>query len=138
MKIDPHFLKFTVARFAAAWRRVPFKLTCGIAAVILSAGSAVAQTTPGRSLPIRGGTEPFAITMAEDGNFYFTLSNSSKVGRLTPRGTINYSRTPSLSNPAFITPGQTATSGSVKARPARLPRSPRTASSRNISSPFSG
>jgi hypothetical protein len=38
----------------------------------------------------------------------------------------------------FASRGQTATSGSVKARPARLPRSPRTASSRNISSPFSG
>src|SRR5207302_1938693 len=28
-----------------------------------------------------------------------------KVARITPRGSINYFRTPSLSNPAFITPG---------------------------------
>ena len=105
MKIHNHFVKSAVAGFAAAWRRVPFKLTCGIAAVILFAGSVAAQTTPVRSLPIRGGAQPFAITMAEDGNFYFTLSNSSKVARITPHGTINYSRTPSLSNPAFITPG---------------------------------
>src|SRR5205823_9586074 len=43
--------------------------------------------------------------MAEDGNFWFTLSNSSNIARATPRGTIKYSRTPTLSNPAFITPG---------------------------------
>jgi streptogramin lyase len=43
--------------------------------------------------------------MGEDANFWFTLSNSSKVARITPRGRISYVRTPSLSNPAFITPG---------------------------------
>ena len=43
--------------------------------------------------------------MGEDGAFWFTLSNSSKVARITPHGSISYSRTPSLSNPAFITPG---------------------------------
>jgi virginiamycin B lyase len=81
-----------------------FTLICGIVALTLASGAA-AQTTPGRSVPIRGGTQPFAITMGEDGNFWFTLSNSSKVARITPRGAIDYSRTPSLSNPAFITPG---------------------------------
>jgi len=68
-------------------------------------GSAAAQTTPVRSFPIREGSQPFAITVGEDGNFWFTLSNSSKVARITPCGSIKYSRTPSLSNPAFITPG---------------------------------
>ena len=100
-----HFVKSAVAGFAAARHQLRFKVTCGLAALALSAGSAAAQTTPGRSLPIRGGSQPFAITMAEDGNLYFTLSNSNKVARLTPGGTINYSRTPTLSNPAFITPG---------------------------------
>ena len=80
------------------------RLTCGIAALTL-AGTAVAQTTPTRSVAIRGGTQPFAITMGEDGNFWFTLSNSSNVARITPRGAIDYFRTPTLSNPAFITPG---------------------------------
>jgi virginiamycin B lyase len=100
-----NFVKSTVADFAAARRQLRFKLTCGIAALVLSAGSAAAQTTRFKSLPILGGAQPFAITMGEDGNFWFTLANSSKVARLTPGGLINYSRTPSLSNPAFITPG---------------------------------
>src|SRR5213596_267688 len=43
--------------------------------------------------------------MGEDSAFWFTLSNSSKVARIIPNGSISYSRTPSLSNPAFITPG---------------------------------
>ncbi len=93
MRTYRHFVKSVVAGFAVARRRLRFKFTCGLAALALSTGSAVAQTTPGKSLPIRGGSQPFAITMGEDGNFYFTLSNSSKVGRVTPRGTINYSRT---------------------------------------------
>src|SRR6266480_5601068 len=82
-----------------------FKLGCGIAALALTAGIAAAQTMPEKSVPIRGGSQPFAITMGEDGNSWFTLSNSSNVARISPNGTIKYSRTPSLSNPAFITPG---------------------------------
>jgi virginiamycin B lyase len=101
-----HFVNSAVAAFVFAGRPLCLKITCGIAALAVSSGSAAAQTTPGKSFPIRGGTQPFAITMGEDGNFWFTLSNSSKVARITARGTtINYSRTPSLSNPAFITPG---------------------------------
>jgi hypothetical protein len=40
-----------------------------------------------------------------DGNFWFTLSNGTQVGRITPRGKITTFRTPTLSNPAFITLG---------------------------------
>src|SRR5439155_2039376 len=58
-----------------------------------------------RSFPIRGGSQPFAITMGSDGNFWFTLSNSSEVARITPRGHISYFVIPTSSNPAFITPG---------------------------------
>ena len=43
--------------------------------------------------------------MGADGNFWFTLSNSNEVARITPRGNISYFVTPTLSNPAFITPG---------------------------------
>ena len=78
-----------------------FKLTCGIAALTLAI-SAAAQAG---SVPIRGGSQPFAITMGGDGSFWFTLSNSSKVARIIPNGSISYSTTPTLSNPAFITPG---------------------------------
>src|SRR5262245_2625212 len=74
-------------------------LTCIVATLFFLGGNVSGQT------PIRGGTQPFDITMGEDGNFWFTLSGSSKVARITPRGDIDYSRTPSLSNPAYITPG---------------------------------
>src|ERR1044071_1435840 len=100
-----HFIKSSVAAFVAARRQFHFKLTCGIAALAVSAGSAAAQTMPVKSVPIRQGSQPFAITMGEDGNFWFTLSNGGKVARITPRGSISYFTTPSLSNPAFITPG---------------------------------
>jgi streptogramin lyase len=100
-----HFIKSSVAASVAARRQFHFKLTCGIAALAVSAGSAAAQTMPVKSVPIRQGSQPFAITMGEDGNFWFTLSNGGKVARMTPRGNISYFTTPSLSDPAFITPG---------------------------------
>jgi virginiamycin B lyase len=105
MKIDLYSVKSSIARFVGARRQLGFKLTCGIAALALSAGSVAAQMMPVKSFPIDGGSQPFAITKGADGNFWFTLSNSNKVARITPNGRITYSRTPSLSNPAFITPG---------------------------------
>ncbi|PYK28841.1 MAG: Virginiamycin B lyase [Verrucomicrobia bacterium] len=100
-----HFFKSAVVAFAAFRHQFNSKLALSLALFAVLAASAAAQTTPLKTFPIRGGSQPFAITMGEDGNFWFTLSNSSKVARITPRGSINYFRTPSLSNPAFITPG---------------------------------
>jgi virginiamycin B lyase len=100
-----HFVKSAIAAFVFARHQLHFQLTCGLTALVFSAGSIAAQTTPVKSVPIRGGSQPFAITMGEDGSFWFTLSNSSKVARIIPNGSISYARTPSLSNPAFITPG---------------------------------
>jgi virginiamycin B lyase len=100
-----HFVKSTLSTSVFARHQLHFKLTCGLATIALSLGSVIAQTTPVKSFPIRGGTQPFAITMGEDGKSWFTLANSSKVARIGPQGNIEYSRTPSLSNPAFITPG---------------------------------
>ena len=79
----------------------------GIALTLLAlvAGAASAQTTKSRSFPIRGGSQPFSITMGADGNFWFTLQNSNEVARITPRGEISYFTTPTLSEPAFITLG---------------------------------
>jgi len=105
MKTHLLFVNSAVAAFVFARSQLRFKIICGVAALAVLAGSAAAQTTPVKTFPIRGGAQPFAITMGEDGNFWFTLANSSEVARITPRGSINYSRTPSLSNPAFITPG---------------------------------
>jgi virginiamycin B lyase len=75
-----------------------------LASALAAIPEATAQTQQ-RSFPIRGGTQPFAITMGADGNFWFTLSNSSEVARITPRGKISYFVTPTSSNPAFITLG---------------------------------
>ena len=58
-----------------------------------------------RIVPIRSGSGAFEITQGADGNFWFTLSNGTQVARITPRGKINTFRTPSLSNPAFMTLG---------------------------------
>src|SRR5262249_54285708 len=101
-----HFVKSAVAGVFFARHQLHFQLTCALIALAFSAGSAAAQTTPVKSFPILGGSQPFAITMSEDGNFWFTLSNSSEVARVIPgRPVIRYARTPTLSNPAFITPG---------------------------------
>ena len=70
----------------------------------LSVGTADAQTRT-KSFPIRSGSGAFDITQGADGNFWFTLSNGTQVARITPRGKITTVRTPSLSNPAFMTLG---------------------------------
>src|SRR3954447_21609459 len=88
-----------------ALNQLNLKIACSLAVLALSAGSAAAQTMPVRTFPIRGGTGPFAITMGGDGNFWFTLSNSNEVARITPTGNISYFTTPTLSEPAFITRG---------------------------------
>jgi virginiamycin B lyase len=99
------FVESAIAAFVIARRQVHFQVMCGLTVLALSAGSVAAQTAPVKIFPISGGSQPFAITMGADGNFWFTLSNSSNVARITPRGRIKYVRTPTLSNPAFITPG---------------------------------
>src|SRR5262245_21260374 len=70
----------------------------------LSVGTADAQTRT-KSFPIRSGSGAFDITQGADGNFWFTLSNGTQVARVTQRGKITTFRTPSLSNPAFMTLG---------------------------------
>lgn len=102
-----HSAQSNRAGAALAIFRHKFFLTLGLglaALLILSSQKADAQTRF-RSFPIRGGSGPFAITMGADGNFWFTLSNSSEVARITPQGQISYFVTPTSSNPAFITPG---------------------------------
>ncbi len=104
--ITPFFyLNSLISACAGIRRRLHFGFVLGLALLTLSVGAAGAQTTQVKTFPIRGGSQPFAITMGEDGNFWFTLSNSSNVARITPRGKISYFTTPSSSNPAFITPG---------------------------------
>src|SRR4030095_1834260 len=94
-----------VSTAASARRSRFFSLfLVAVGLLALSIGPLMAQTKT-RSFPIRAGTAPFDIVQAPDGNFWFTLANSSKVAVITPRGKIHGFRTPSLSNPAFITVG---------------------------------
>ncbi len=80
------FDQFSWARaaFAAFRHKLNFKFSLGLALLALSAGTGAAQAPPERSIPIRRGTQPFAVTMGADGNFWFTLSNSNEVARITP------------------------------------------------------
>jgi len=104
MKTLLSYNRWAAAGFASLRRNLLQITTTLSLAILLSAGNASAQT-PFRTFPIRGGSSPFAIAAGADGNFWFTLANSSEVARVTAHGKIRYFRTPSLSNPAFITLG---------------------------------
>jgi virginiamycin B lyase len=99
-------LHFSGAKAGAITSRFSFlSLLVGAAMLVgLTAGPADAQTRT-KSMPIRSGSGAFDITAGADGNFWFTLSNGTQVGRVTPKGQITTFRTPSLSNPAFMTLG---------------------------------
>jgi virginiamycin B lyase len=112
MTINFHRNESARAIIAAFRHTMELKFALGLTLLALFAGSPTSQGVPptdkashSKSFPIRGGSQPFAITMAADGNFWFTLSNSNEVARITPHGKISYFVTPTLSNPAFITPG---------------------------------
>jgi virginiamycin B lyase len=82
-----------------------FSLFLGTAMLIgLSSGTAEAQTRT-KSVRIPNGSAPFDITAGADGNYWFTISNGSWIGRITPKGQITTFRTPTLGNPAFMTLG---------------------------------
>ena len=112
MTINFHRNESARAIFAAFRHTIGPKFSLGLTLLALCLGSPTSQAVPptdkashSKSFPIRGGSQPFAITMGADGNFWFTLSNSNEVARITPHGKISYFVTPTLSNPAFVTPG---------------------------------
>src|SRR4029079_6495943 len=112
MTINFHRTEAARAIFAAFCHTLGSKFTLGLTVLALCVNSATSQALPPRgtppntnSDPIREGSHPFAITTGADGNFWFTLSNSNEVARITPRGKFTTFRTPTLSNPAFITRG---------------------------------
>jgi streptogramin lyase len=105
MKLPFNQIKLPLSRTASSiWRQLSI-LGIGLTILAFSASYASAQTTKSRSFPIRGGSQPFSITQGADGNFWFTLSNSSEIASITPRGQISYFVTPTSSNPAFTTLG---------------------------------
>lgn len=57
-----------------------------------------------RAFSIPSGSQPISIIFGPDGNFWFTLQDSSQIGRITPDGVITEFRTPTLSFPYDITP----------------------------------
>jgi streptogramin lyase len=79
------------------------KLILGVALAAFSLGNA-AGARP-RSFPIPTGSQPISITMGAEGNFWFTLQNSSQVARITPQGVMTEFVPPSFSSPFDITPG---------------------------------
>jgi virginiamycin B lyase len=99
------FTHSNISSAALIGRRSVFLSLLAAGAVLFGLSGTVPAQTQGKSFPIREGTAPFDITQGADGNFWFTLSNSSKVARITSRGQISYFTTPSSSNPAFITLG---------------------------------
>src|SRR5689334_15329086 len=110
MTINFYWTESARAIFAAFRQTLASKFTLGFAVLALCLGSPTSQALPPgsaqfKSFPILRGSQPFAITMGADGDFWFTLSNSNEVARITPEGKFTYFVTPTLSNPAFITPG---------------------------------
>ena len=81
--------------FARALRRLPD----------VTGGAADRQSISLQELPDSGRQSAVRDHDGADGNFWFTLSNSNEVARITPHGKISYFVTPTLSNPAFIAPG---------------------------------
>ncbi|MBA2435049.1 MAG: hypothetical protein M3480_00815 [Verrucomicrobiota bacterium] len=79
------------------------RLALGLALAALAEGSAAQARS--RSFPIPTGSQPISITLGPDGNFWFTLQNSSQVARITPQGVITEFTTPTFSFPFDITPG---------------------------------
>jgi virginiamycin B lyase len=78
-------------------------LLLGIGLLALWLGNIAQART--RAVPIPTGSQPISITRGPDGNFWFTLQNSSQVARITPQGVITEFRTPTFSFPFDITPG---------------------------------
>lgn len=107
MPINFHWSESARAIFTAFGHTFGPKFTLGLTALALCVACPTSQALPpnSKSFPIRRGSQPFAITMGADGNFWFTLSNSNEVARITPQGKFTYFVTPTLSSPAFITPG---------------------------------
>lgn len=70
----------------------------------LSAGTAAQAKTHSGRIPSPA-SQPISITQSDDGNFWFTEQNSSRVARVTPQGMITEFQTPTFSFPFDITPG---------------------------------
>ena len=96
---------FQKQRIAPGFARRPVHLIGLLALALLVLSPGKAAEAKSRSFPIPTGSQPIAITMGADGNFWFTLQNSSQVARITPQGVITEFLTPTFSFPNDITLG---------------------------------
>ena len=60
------------------------------------------------SFPVPRGSQPIEITLGPDGNLWYTIQNSSRIGRITPGGDSTTFRTPEFSTPSDIVGGPDA------------------------------
>ena len=75
-------------RHTVSFQRNTFvRLLFGVFLTILLGHTAQAKTG---LFPIPNSSQPISITMGPDGNFWFTLQNSSRVGRITPQGVTEF------------------------------------------------
>ncbi len=96
---------FQKPRIAPGFARRPVHLISLLALGLIFFAPSQAAEAKSRSFPIPTGSQPIAITRGPDGNFWFTLQNSSQVARITPQGVITEFHTPTFSFPNDITPG---------------------------------
>jgi virginiamycin B lyase len=81
-----------------------FKLFCLAAVLALASGQTGLAAT--RSFPIPSpDCQPISITLGDDGNFWFTEQDKSRIARITPQGVITEFVTPTFSFPIDITAG---------------------------------
>lgn len=90
---------------AAIAYRSACHLFIGLALALLVLAFSNSAQARSRAVPIPTGSQPISITRGPDGNFWFTLQNSSQVARITPQGVITEFITPTFSFPNDITPG---------------------------------
>ncbi len=93
--------QFARPTIAALRRKLHSKLNLSLALLAITAGTALAEAPARRSFPIKGGSQPFATTMGADGNYWFTLSNSNRVARITPGGKRGCWRRPASARSAW-------------------------------------
>ena len=100
-------LRAVVAIVTGSPRRIGVVLLClaSIAASLMGTGLALAQNLTGNFPIPTASALPYGITAGPDGNVWFAESNSNKVGRITPGGTITEFPTPTLGS----APNQIAT-----------------------------
>src|SRR5262245_16916383 len=88
-------------------RRIVTLGSLAMAFSLAMAGSVIAGTSRARlaSFPVPKGSQPTEITLGPDGNVWYTIQNSSRIGRITPGGSSTTFRTLDFTAPSDIVAG---------------------------------